>query len=159
MRRVWLLAPVLVLLCGALGWWMATRRGTTVNAPYNPVVPRRLLETRKNVADGQLAYVGASPVPAGSTIELKVTGQVEIPDDAAAVVLNVTGTNAAGGYVTVYPCGTARPMASNLNLAAGATTANLVITKIGTDGKVCLYAQSGVDLIADINGWFPSTSI
>ena len=70
-------------------------------------------------------------------------------------VLNVTGTNAAGGYVTVYPCGASRPLASNLNLAPGATAPNLVINKIGTGGKVCIYTQNTTELIADINGWFP----
>ena len=140
------------LIADVNGWFPAPNR---VPAPYAPVVPERLLETRRSV--GQVGYTGASPT-GGSVTELQVTGRAGIADDALAVVLNVTGTNAAGGYVTVYPCGAPRPMASNLNLAAGATAANLVITKIGTDGKVCLYTQSAVDLVADVNGWFPADS-
>ena len=122
-------------------------------APYRPVVPERLLETRGSV--GQIGYTGASPT-GGSVTELQITGRAGIAAEASAVVLNVTGTNAAGGYVTVYPCGATRPTASNLNLAAGATAANLVITAIGDGGKVCLHTQSAVDLVADVNGWYPA---
>ncbi|MEP7112789.1 MAG: hypothetical protein ABI862_05960 [Ilumatobacteraceae bacterium] len=42
-----------------------------------------------------------------------------------------------------------------VRVAGSATAPNLVITKIGTGGKVCLYTQNPTDLITDINGWFP----
>ena len=121
---------------------------------YTPVNPERLLETRPN---GQTGYTGPRPGP-GTTIEVQITGHAGIPTDATAAVLNITGTNAAGGYVTAYPCGTTRPNASNLNLDPGGTAPNLVITKIGTNGKVCLYTQNTTDLIADLNGWYPETN-
>ena len=71
-------------------------------------------------------------------------------------MLNVTGTAAtADGHVTVYPCGSPRPQASNLNLVAGQTAPNLVVVGVGTDGKVCLYTHGGTDLIADITGYQP----
>jgi hypothetical protein len=114
-----------------------------------------LLDTR---LDGpQIGYQGDKPA-ADSTVELHVTGTgtAQVPADAAAVVLNITATEAtANGYVTVWPCGTPRPLASNLNLVTAATTPNLVIVKIGTDGNVCLYTQSGTHLLADITGYFP----
>jgi hypothetical protein len=31
---------------------------------------------------------------------------------------------------------------------------NGLISKIGTGGKVCLFAATGTHLIADLNGWF-----
>lgn len=81
-------------------------------------------------------------------------GTTNVPADASSVVLNVTGTNPTNdGYVTVWPCGTARPTASNLNLVRNITTPNLVVTQIGAGGKVCLYTQAGTDLIADITAW------
>ncbi len=46
--------------------------------------------------------------------------------------------------LTVWPCGSGRPLASNLNLLAGQTTPNLVITKVGAGGNVCLFSQCGV---------------
>ena len=91
--------------------------------------------------------------------ELTVTGRGGVPVDSAAVALNVTAVNArAAGFVTVWPCGTTQPTASNLNYATGATIPNAVITKVGTAGKVCFYTQSAIDLIVDTNRQFPPVS-
>lgn len=62
------------------------------------------------------------------------------------------------GYVTAWPCGSARPLASNLNYVRGETVANLVVARAGTNGSVCLYSSAAVDLVADLAGWFPATS-
>jgi len=121
-------------------------------ASYTSLQPDRLLDTRP---DTQAGYSGAKPA-AGQTVELQVTGAGKdpVPTDASTVVLNVTGTDATGaGYVTVWPCGDAQPLASSLNLVPGVTSPNAVITKIGSGGKVCLYTQSGAHLIADITGY------
>lgn len=80
-----------------------------------------------------------------------------VPADAAAVVLNVTGVSATkDGFVTAWPCGTTRPLASNLNLTTGAIVPNLVISKVGAGGKVCLYTSGGTHLLADVSGYFPA---
>ena len=119
---------------------------------YQPLVPARVLETRTGY--GQVGYSGAKPA-AGQTIELQVTGVGGVPTDAAAVVLNVTGDDpSANGFVTIWPCGEARPTASSLNLAPGLISANAVIAKVGVGGKVCLFTQSGTELLADVNGYF-----
>lgn len=124
-------------------------------SPYQPVVPERLLETRPA---GQTGYTGDKPAP-GQTLELQVTGRgaAAVPADAAAVVLNVTATDATvAGFVTVYPCGDPRPTASNLNLTPGVTAANLVVSKLGAGGKVCLFTQWGGHLLADVAGYHPA---
>jgi hypothetical protein len=124
---------------------------------YVPVVPDRVLDTR---TPDQRGYTGAKPA-AGAIIELDVTrvGTSQLPDDTSAVVLNVTGTEAAAaGYVTVWPCGAPQPTASNLNLSAGTDRPNLVVSKVGDGGKVCLYTQSSAHLLADINGYLPTGS-
>jgi hypothetical protein len=59
------------------------------------------------------------------------------------------------GFVTVWPCGQTMPTASNLNLTAGLTTPNLVISKIGDSGKICIYTQNPAHLIPDIAGYMP----
>jgi hypothetical protein len=72
-------------------------------------------------------------------------------------VLNVTVTEpGAEGYMTVYPCGSQPPTASNLNHIAGQTIPNLVIAKIGDGGKVCVFTQQATHLVADVSGYFPS---
>ncbi len=70
----------------------------------------------------------------------------------------MTATSAqAAGFVTVYPCGEARPTASNVNYKTGGTIANAVISKVGAGGKVCLYTERATHLVVDVNGWFPRT--
>jgi hypothetical protein len=51
----------------------------------------------------------------------------------------------------VFPCGPV-PNASNLNFVANDTAPNAVITKLGPDGKVCLFARATTHLIVDVNG-------
>ena len=63
------------------------------------------------------------------------------------------------GFLTAFPCGEARPNASNLNYGLGAPVANSAIVRVGANGKVCLYtADAPTELIVDINGWFPANS-
>ncbi len=127
---------------------------------FEPVAPGRLMDSRSpgsETVDGLFEGIGFRN--AGSTTELQVTGRDGIPGDAAAVVLNVTATKAQGvGFATVYPCGSPLPNASNLNFLAGSTIPNLVITKIGTDGKVCIYTSAKTHLIADVTGFYPDGS-
>lgn len=123
---------------------------------YEPLSPARLLDTRASgqTVDGQ--FRGGGPRPGGSTLELQVTGRAGVPATASAAVLNVTVSGATrAGFVTAFPCGTARPNASNLNYRVGQTVPNLVIAKIGQGGKVCLYVEGATQLIADITGYQP----
>lgn len=112
------------------------------------LAPSRILDTR--AVGGALA--------AGESRDLQVTGAGGVPaTNVSAVVLNVTVTEtSADGYLTVSPAGTGRPLASNLNWAAGATIPNLVVVKVGDAGKVSLY-QSGpgsAQVIADVAGYY-----
>ncbi len=119
-------------------------------ARHVAVSPSRLLDSREGIGAPK-ARVG----PRGE-VELTVTGRGGVASGASAVILNVTAANAASAtYVTVYPNGVKRPDASSLNIAAGGTAANLVVAKVGSNGKVRLYNNSGsVDLIADVTGYF-----
>ncbi len=122
---------------------------TADGAGLSAVTPSRLLDTRSGLG----ARKGV--VRGGTEIELAVTGVGGVARAAKAVILNVTATGATSGtYVTVYPNGVARPNSSSLNVAAGDTIANLVIAKVGTNGKVRLYNHAGaVDLVADVTGY------
>jgi hypothetical protein len=81
--------------------------------------------------------------------------QSGVPDDATAVVANVTATQATGpGFVEVtshdYPFGDS----SNLNVEqAGQTIANLVVVPLDSNGSIYLYSQSGTHLIVDVIGY------
>ena len=41
--------------------------------------------------------------------------------------------------------------------AAGRTVATLVLTDLAANGTVCLYTHRTVHLVADVQGWWPST--
>lgn len=121
---------------------------------YVPVAPTRILDTRSSVG-------GKGPVAAKGQLELLVTGAhgdaVEVPTDATAVVMNVTITEAAApGFVQVFPTkGANVGDSSNLNVErAGQTLPNLVVSRVGTGGKVTLYTQGGGQLVADLVGYF-----
>lgn len=118
---------------------------------YTPTPPERLLDTRTGVGApaGQLA--------AGDTLTLQVTGagHTNVPATATAVAINVTVTGPdQDGFLTVWPCGSPQPLASNLNYTVGETIPNLVLAKLGTGGTICIAAQATTDVVADVNGWF-----
>jgi hypothetical protein len=107
--------------------------------------PERVLDTR---AGGPVNFVGSKPL-GGAVVE------VPVPAGAAAAVLNVTGLDAVeAGFVTVFPCGEDRPNASNLNLVPGVVSPNLVISKVGANGKVCIFTEKSANLFADLAGTF-----
>ena len=57
--------------------------------------------------------------------------------------------------MTVYPDGTDRPTASNLNVSAGQVIPNMVLARIGAEGTVMMYNNVGnIDLVADVVGYF-----
>jgi hypothetical protein len=89
---------------------------------------------------------------------LKVTGHGDVPDSTAvgAVSLNVTSTDpTAAGFLTVWPAGLARPLASNLNFTAGQTVANAVPVGVDQNGQISIYNSSGdTDVIVDVTGWY-----
>jgi hypothetical protein len=107
-----------------------------------PVTPWRALDTR---ATGRAR--------AGVERRVRVDRPRSVPADAAAVMVNVTAVNpTADGYVTVYPCGRARPEASSVNFAAGQTVPNAVLAKVGSNSSICLWSSVDTDLIVDVNG-------
>jgi hypothetical protein len=87
-----------------------------------------------------------------------VGGFFGVPDDATAVVLNVTVINpAAPGFLTVFPFGAAQPFASNINYVAGEVVPNLVEVGIGSAGDVSIFSLAKTDLVVDVEGYVAPT--
>ncbi len=113
---------------------------------FDGIQPVRVLDTRNAALGGGLGKMRAE-----STIRLELGGL--LAPDTSQAVLNVTAVDpCSGGYLTVFACGT-RPNTSNLNFEAGRTTAALAMTLL-TDGAVCIYSYSKVDLVVDLIGAF-----
>jgi IPT/TIG domain len=118
-------------------------------ANYTPLTPYRILDTRAH---------GNAPLGPGAIRPLTVIniGSTPVPASATAVVLNVTEVSGtASSLLTVYPFGTTRPNASNLNFAAHTVIPNLVTVTLGPGGKVNIYNALGtVNVLADVEGYF-----
>jgi hypothetical protein len=124
---------------------------------FFPLTPARITDTRSG--SGQ-ANAGGT-ISAGGSIDVQVTGVGGVPlTGVAAVVLNATVTNTSkSSYLTAYPTGVSRPLASNLNWTAGQTVPNRVIVPAGAGGKVTFFNQQGsTDLVLDVNGYFAAST-
>ncbi|MEO5723905.1 MAG: aryl-sulfate sulfotransferase [Ilumatobacteraceae bacterium] len=124
-------------------------------APFHEVSGERVLDTRTDLRpDGQ-----SGPLPAGTELRLPIAGAPlpgnNVPATAAAVALNITSTDAQRpGFVSVYPCGTARPVTSTVNFVANEQRANHAVVGLDSSGAVCLWSYADVHVVVDVEGWF-----
>ncbi len=126
-------------------------------ARFVPLSPVRLFDTRPaEPAPGPKGYVAA-----GTTIDVQVRGAGGVPQTAVAVVMNVTATATEGSsFVTVFPTGQSRPLASSINIRLERQTRpNLVTVPIGTDGKVSMYTKTGAHLLGDVAGYYEDVDV
>ncbi len=136
--------------------WSPARSAPASTARFVPLAPTRVFDTRP----GEPAPGPKGIVAPGGAIDVQVTGVAGIPANAIAVALNVTATQStAAGFVTVWPTGSERPLASSLNLTGpDQTRPNTVIVPIGVAGRVSLFTQSGTHLLADATGYWTNTA-
>ncbi len=112
--------------------------------PFQPVNPRRLFDSRNGAR-----------VNGGTVVRVPVVGAGAAPAGSTAVALTVHASNASGeGFVTVFPCDTAMPLASSTNVWVGGSVANHVDVRLSTSGDICLYSFSSVHLVVDLSGWY-----
>jgi secreted trypsin-like serine protease len=122
--------------------WYSTATGP-FGASFAPVTPGRFLDTRDT-----------AKLNDGEVMSVPVVGRMNVPVEATAATLNITATEGdAPGYVTVFPCGTARPDTSTVNFLAGQTVPNAATIAVGANGAVCVYAFSPVHVIIDVTGY------
>lgn len=137
------------LLVDVVGWY-----GTVSADRLLPLVPTRLLDSR-NGTGGR-----TTPLGPGESLDLVVTDTGGVPSSGvSSVILNVTATDVTrSSYLTVWPSGQPRPVASSLNVHPGQTVANLVFATVGEGGRVSIFNESGTtNLVVDVCGCF-STS-
>ena len=117
---------------------------------YVPITPVRVLDTRQT----------SGPLGAGATISQQMGGVDAIGSNASAVVSNVTAVNTtAASYFTVYPTGTTRPTASDVNWTAGQIVPNLTVATLSSSGAISIYNHAGsADVVVDAFGYFSPIS-
>jgi hypothetical protein len=140
------------LIVDVLGWFPEGPAFTGLN-------PARLMDTRPGSGTIDGRFAGTGKVGGGTTVTLQATDRGGVPPTgASSVALNVTVTGpTAAGFLTVWPAGSARPEASNLNFLPGQTVPNMVIVPVSEDGRISLFVSDGAaNVLVDVLGWFPS---
>jgi len=145
--EICLFSNVATHLLADVNGWFAT------GSSFHAVPPFRAFDSRPGEPDGA-AVVTKQRYGGASVLRVSVVGLGgSTPVGVTAVSLNVTVAEPeAGGFLTVYPCGS-RPLASNLNFSAGQVVPNAVIAPVSAQGEVCFFSNVGTYVIADINGW------
>jgi hypothetical protein len=117
---------------------------------FTALAPTRVLDSR--FGTGLTGRIGA-----GQVRTLKIAGTGGVPaSGATAVVLNATVVDtSATSFLTIFPAGVTRPVASNLNWSAGQIRPNLIVVPLGADGSVSMYNNLGqTHVIFDVVGWY-----
>jgi hypothetical protein len=148
-------AGVVDVLVDVSGWFTDASDPSANGGRFNGVGPARIIDTRSGAGG-----VPRAPVRAGSPLTAQVAGLGGVPAMSAAVppravLVNVTVTNtSAASYLAVYPSDAFTPGSSDLNWPAGGTVGNLVLARLGPDGRITLLNGAGsADVIVDVFGW------
>jgi len=102
-----------------------------------------------------------APLAAGSTMVVVVADTAGVPAagvDAVTLTVSVSAA-AAKGWVTVWPCGQAMPVASTVNYVAGDSVANSATVPLGAAGAVCVYTSASTHLAVDVAGWWDEAGL
>jgi len=111
---------------------------------FVPVTPCRLVDTRS-----------AGPALNADSRDFPIGGSCGVPANAQAYALNVTAVpHGPLGYLTIWPTGQPRPVASTLNSLNGIVKANAAMVPAGNNGSVSVYATGATDVVLDIDGYF-----
>ena len=141
------------LVADVSGYFTTALTASPASGLFQPLSPSRLMDTRNGL--------GASTPGAGRQVKIKVTGNGGVPaSNVSAVVLNTTvAGSTAAGYLTAYPTGGTRPLASTINFTPKQVVANRTVVPVGTDGSVNFYNSSGkTPIVVDVAGWFTAGS-
>ena len=118
------------LIVDLVGWF----------GPGRITVPRVRAAAGGRHSRARRCALPASPVhpSVGQFVEIP-RSMLGVPDEADAVVVNLTVTQATGyGYLTAFPCGGDPPNTSNVNYNVGVDRANASIMALGPQGSLCV---------------------
>lgn len=129
-----------------------SHRGDAQALQFYNLTPCRAVDTR---------YGYGGIVPAGTVRNFQMKGVCGVPADAKTVTLNVTAVApSCGGYIVLYPAGTAFPTVSNINVNAGepAIANGAVVPIAASNPDISLAYVSGAGCTAhailDVTGYF-----
>ena len=102
----------------------------------------------------QAQRVTATRLAAGATTTVDLSAYV--PASATAVAVNLTGARGtATTFLTAWPAGATRPLASTVNVAQGRANPNLATVALGTGKRISVYNHAGaIDVMVDLAGFY-----
>ena len=126
-------------------------------AAFVAITPCRLVDTRPAPQT-----VGTRTTPLGPDETYAIAargaqGNCALPGTAVGLVLNVTAVAATQAtFLTLFPTGVTRPIASHVNPVPGAPPApNAVTVDLSDDGRFAIFNRFGsVHVIADVVGYY-----
>lgn len=131
------------------GYFTAAASNTAL--AYYPLSPCRISDTRNSAGPlGGPFIIGQT----ARTIPIR-SSACSVPATAQAYSVNLAAVpHGSLGFLTAFPTGQARPLATSLNAVTGAVTANAAIIASGTNGSFDIFTSNDTDLVIDINGYF-----
>ena len=124
---------------------------------FIPLTPCRVVDTRNSNGPFGGPYIQGK---SSRDFPLPLSPSCNIPSTAIAYSLNATVIPRGPlGFITVWPTGLVRPLASTLNSYDGRVKANALVMPAGAGGGVSVYASDPTDVVLDINGYFELPSM
>lgn len=125
--------------------YIAPSSSTSPDVTIEQVADTRIVDTREANVPG----VRFGP---RSVQRFNLSGVIDRPDDAVAVVLNAVAVRAErGSFLSITPCVPGTPTTSSLNYDLN-QTANLVVTSLTANTEFCVFADTAVDVVIDLVG-------
>lgn len=116
---------------------------TAAASTYDPLPPTRVIDTRQD-----------PPGRRGARTTTRIGFDGLLPPGATAVAVNVTAAEpGADGYLTAFPCGTART-GSTVNYTKWLSRGAMTITPLDANDEICVYAHTATDIVVDLQGAF-----
>jgi hypothetical protein len=101
------------------------------------------------------AYDSRTTRPLPPATPRRVPLDTVLPDEAEAVLYNLTGIATRDTYLATYPAAAPRPATSTLNLAPGQTASNQAATGLGAQQGIDVYNHAGdTHVVVDVFGYF-----
>jgi len=126
---------------------------TDPTAPANlvTITPVRVLDTRVPIG-----VAAKGPLGPGASINVSIAGSNGIPASATGVAATVTipANATAPSYITLWPTGQTRPLASANNATPGITSASAGVFDLGTGGDLSVYNAAGAtNVVIDVTAY------
>jgi hypothetical protein len=152
-RRILIRSILIVVVATVLTASLATAAGPL---QFYSVTPCRVVDTR-----GAIGLTGGPALSAFQVRNFPMRGVCGVASTAVAVSLNVTVVSpAAGGYLTLWPSGSAQPTVSTINFTpADAALANGAIVPLATvmsSSEIAVFngSSGSTHLLLDVTGYF-----